>query len=62
MIYRKDNTIFQSYIKEYGLFPMVYTSYIHVDKVVVYTFVEKWQPETNTFHLPFGEMTITLDA
>ena len=23
-------------------------------------FVERWHPETNTFHMPFGEMTITL--
>ena len=23
-------------------------------------FVERWQPDTNTFHMPFGEMTITL--
>ncbi|KAH6827913.1 hypothetical protein C2S53_014875 [Perilla frutescens var. hirtella] len=24
-------------------------------------FVERWHPETNSFHLPFGEMNITLD-
>lgn len=23
-------------------------------------FIERWQPDTNTFHMPFGEMTITL--
>ena len=28
---------------------------------MVSTFVERWQPETNTFHMLFGEMTITLD-
>ena len=25
-------------------------------------FVERRQPETNTFHMPFGEMTITDDV
>ena len=29
--------------------------------MAVQAFVERWQPETNTFHFPFGEMTITLD-
>ncbi|GAB2268156.1 hypothetical protein Dimus_038697 [Dionaea muscipula] len=27
---------------------------------LITAFVERWQPETNSFHLPFGEMTITL--
>lgn len=24
-------------------------------------FVERWQPNTNTLHMSYGEMTITLD-
>ncbi|GAA0170219.1 hypothetical protein LIER_24527 [Lithospermum erythrorhizon] len=27
---------------------------------IITTFIERWQPETNSFHMPFGEMTITL--
>ena len=34
--------------------------YEHVDKDLFMAFVERWQPETSSFHLPFGEMTITL--
>ncbi|CAL5377741.1 unnamed protein product [Camellia sinensis] len=25
------------------------------------TFVERWQPETNSFHMPFGDMSMSLD-
>ena len=32
----------------------------YVDPALVEAFVERWYPETNTFHLPWGEMTITL--
>ncbi|KAK9126331.1 hypothetical protein Scep_015177 [Stephania cephalantha] len=28
---------------------------------ILRSIVERWQSETNTFHLPFGEMTITLE-
>jgi hypothetical protein len=31
------------------------------NKSLVSAMVERWQPETSSFHLPFGEMTITLD-
>ncbi|KAK9148640.1 hypothetical protein Scep_007397 [Stephania cephalantha] len=30
-------------------------------KTLISAFVERWQLDTNTFHLPFGEMSITLE-
>ncbi|KAH0696708.1 hypothetical protein KY290_014094 [Solanum tuberosum] len=30
------------------------------DHALVTTMIERWRPETYCFHLPFGEVTITL--
>ncbi|XP_012857562.1 PREDICTED: serine/threonine-protein phosphatase 7 long form homolog [Erythranthe guttata] len=40
---------------------VVQASYNTVDGHLLRAFIERWQPATNTFHLPVGEMTITLD-
>lgn len=34
--------------------------YGDVDHILVSAFVERWYPETNSFHFPWGEVTITL--
>ena len=31
------------------------------DRGLIYAFVERWHKETSSFHLPVGELTITLD-
>ncbi|XP_012828286.1 PREDICTED: serine/threonine-protein phosphatase 7 long form homolog [Erythranthe guttata] len=48
-------------VERSGLMPLVRHSYKVIDSALVLTFIERWQPATCTFHLPFGEMTITLD-
>ena len=43
-----------------GLLELPRLSYTHIDAPLVSAFVERWQPDTNSFHMPFGEMSILL--
>ncbi|KAH0716939.1 hypothetical protein KY290_013506 [Solanum tuberosum] len=42
------------------LYDVVCVGRMQYDHALVTTMVEHWRPETNCFHLPFGEVTITL--
>lgn len=44
-----------------GLYKLILHSHDKLDRVLINAFVERYYPETNTFHLPFGEMMITID-
>ncbi|XP_057524673.1 protein MAINTENANCE OF MERISTEMS-like isoform X2 [Amaranthus tricolor] len=50
----------------YGVFPatplgrMLYIMHQYIDSALITAFLERWQPDTNTFHMPWGEMTIML--
>ncbi|RWR94953.1 serine/threonine-protein phosphatase 7 long form isoform X1 [Cinnamomum micranthum f. kanehirae] len=57
----RQNIVFSGLIGHSGLAPLVATSYRSINKNMVSAFVERWQLETNTFHMLFSEMTITLD-
>jgi len=37
------------------------TSYSLINHGLICAFVERWHEETSSFHLPFWEMTVTLD-
>jgi hypothetical protein len=40
---------------------MAQTEYSFLDPGLLATFVERWHGDTSTFHLPCGEMKVTLD-
>jgi len=48
-------------VENSGLLPLCRIAYEVLDKGLITTFVERWYQDTNSFHLPVGEMTITLD-
>ena len=44
-----------------GLSPLIACSVDTGDRGLLSAFVERWHRETSSFHLPVGELTITLD-
>jgi len=44
-----------------GLSPLIACSVDTGDRGLISTFMEMWHKETSSFHLPIGELTITLD-
>ena len=43
-----------------GLYQLAIMPHCDIDQALVCGLVERWRPETHTFHLPVGEMTVTL--
>lgn len=48
-------------VENTGLLPLCNISYEVADRGLISAFVERWHAETNSFHLPIGEMSMTLD-
>ncbi|XP_058754089.1 protein MAIN-LIKE 1-like [Vicia villosa] len=48
-------------VKDFHLMDFAGCSLTMLDASLLSAFVERWHPETSSFHLPFGEMTVTLD-
>ncbi|MCH94332.1 putative IMP dehydrogenase/GMP reductase, partial [Trifolium medium] len=57
----RDVEWFWDVIVASGLEPLTRTNYSILDHGVLTAFAERWHPETCTFHLPVGEVGITLD-
>ncbi|KAJ1404666.1 Aminotransferase-like, plant mobile domain [Sesbania bispinosa] len=58
---RPENDYVRDIVDDSGLGPLVEETHSLVDRSLLSTFAERWHRDTRSFHLPVGEMTITLD-
>ena len=48
------------FLEQMGFGPIFRLGSIKIDHHLITALVERWRPETHTFHLPIGEVAITL--
>lgn len=51
---------YKDYVVNAGLYGVHQVGHIQTDSELISALVERWHQETHTFHLPVGEMTVTL--
>ncbi|RVX08332.1 Serine/threonine-protein phosphatase 7 long form-like [Vitis vinifera] len=54
------NPRIRRYVMQSGFYGVYRVGHISLDWPLITSLVERWRPETHTFHLPIGEMTVTL--
>nr|GMC68115.1 serine/threonine-protein phosphatase 7 long form homolog [Ipomoea batatas] len=55
-----SNDRIERLLREAGFLAITRLGYMKLDHHLITALVERWRPEVHAFHLPFGEVTITL--
>ena len=58
--YRVEHEEFKHFMQITGFWHMFEVGYHKIDTGLITALAERWRPETNTFHIPTGEITVTL--
>ncbi|KAJ1431297.1 Aminotransferase-like, plant mobile domain [Sesbania bispinosa] len=58
---RPKNDYIRDIVDDFSLGPLIESTHSMIDRSLLSAFKERWRKETFSFHLPVGEMTITLD-
>ena len=58
-LWRMDIRI-RPYVIRMGFYGVYRLGHIMINRPLITCLVERWRPETHTFHMPIGEMTIKL--
>ncbi|XP_050920254.1 serine/threonine-protein phosphatase 7 long form homolog [Lathyrus oleraceus] len=59
--YIQPSAVIIPYLELAGFANVAKIASLKVDSKLIVALLERWRPETHTFHLPIGECTITLD-
>ncbi|CAN1331886.1 Serine/threonine-protein phosphatase 7 long form homolog, partial [Linum perenne] len=54
------NELYTPYLRTVGLFGVHELVRTRLDHELITALIERWRPETHTFHMPEGECTVTL--
>ncbi|XP_065851053.1 protein MAINTENANCE OF MERISTEMS-like [Euphorbia lathyris] len=58
--YSGSSRTIQLRMESSGIFHLPGIMHSHIDAALIMTFVERWQPDTSSFHMPFSEMSILM--
>ncbi|XP_072052202.1 serine/threonine-protein phosphatase 7 long form homolog [Arachis hypogaea] len=55
------NQIVESHLRETGFYNVSQIGFIPCQSAMINALIERWRPETHTFHFPVGECAVTLE-
>ncbi|QHO16558.1 uncharacterized protein DS421_10g304540 [Arachis hypogaea] len=55
------NQIVEEHLRETGFYHVSHIGVVQCQSTLVNALIERWRPETHTFHFPVGECVVTLE-